>query len=199
MRVSLQRLEGFYWVAKMASYAAAARNFPYPISQPGIHQQVKALERELEVTLFARVSRDSLKLTTAGEALFAYCAPFLEGLPQALEAVKGQARAVTIEAGGLVMRQLIAAWMRRLRHADAAIRIELKETTAESWAALETGAADLWVDFLPAPPRLPIASQVIGVAQANMIVPKFHRQTIAWPETLRQHAFIGYPACAGAS
>lgn len=40
---SLQRLEGFYWVARIGGYARAARAFPYPITQPGVHQQVRRL------------------------------------------------------------------------------------------------------------------------------------------------------------
>jgi len=42
--VGIHRLEGFYWVARTGGYASAARAFPYPISQPGVHQQVKKLE-----------------------------------------------------------------------------------------------------------------------------------------------------------
>ena len=42
--IQLQRLEGFYRVARAEGYARAARSFPYPITQPGVHQQVKRLE-----------------------------------------------------------------------------------------------------------------------------------------------------------
>ena len=35
--IQLQRLEGFYWVARCEGYARAARSFPYPITQPGVH------------------------------------------------------------------------------------------------------------------------------------------------------------------
>ena len=50
--IQIQRLEGFFWVATTGGYARAARAFPYPITQPAVHQQVKKLERELDITLF---------------------------------------------------------------------------------------------------------------------------------------------------
>ena len=56
--IQIQRLEGFYWVAFTGGYARAARAFPYPITQPAVHQQVKKLERELDITLFERVGID---------------------------------------------------------------------------------------------------------------------------------------------
>ena len=49
---SLDRLTGFYWVARTEGYARAVRSFPYPITEPGIHQQVRRLETELGVRLF---------------------------------------------------------------------------------------------------------------------------------------------------
>ena len=55
--INLQRIEGFYWVAKTEGYARAARAFPYPITQPGVHQQVRRLEEELGVKLFERVGK----------------------------------------------------------------------------------------------------------------------------------------------
>ena len=65
--MNLQRLEGFYWVAIHESYAKAARAFPYPITQPGVHQQVRRLEQDLEVKLFERISRDRVVLTARGQ------------------------------------------------------------------------------------------------------------------------------------
>ncbi|MDX2010730.1 MAG: LysR family transcriptional regulator, partial [Myxococcaceae bacterium] len=58
LSMNLQRLEGFYWVARQQGYARAARAFPYPITQPGVHQQVRRLEDELGVKLFERVGKD---------------------------------------------------------------------------------------------------------------------------------------------
>lgn len=45
--ISLRRLEGFYRVARAEGYARAARAFPYPITQAGVHHQVRRLEADL--------------------------------------------------------------------------------------------------------------------------------------------------------
>ena len=87
--IQIQRLEGFYWVAFTGGYARAARAFPYPISQPAVHQQVSKLQRELETTLFERVAKDRVRLTPAGRHLFDFVAPFYEGLPAVVRSLKG--------------------------------------------------------------------------------------------------------------
>jgi len=47
LSIPIARLEGFYWVARTGGYAAAARAFPDPLSQPAVFQQVRKLEDEL--------------------------------------------------------------------------------------------------------------------------------------------------------
>ena len=71
--VQLHRLEGFYWVGRTGGYAKAARAFPYPITQPAVHQQVKKLEAELGVSLFERVDKESIQTTAAGRRLYESC------------------------------------------------------------------------------------------------------------------------------
>src|SRR6185295_7090479 len=106
--IGLSRLEGFYWVARTGGYAKAARAFPWPITQPGVHQQVRRLESELEVRLFERTGKDSVAPPPAGQALFAAVAPFYEQLP-ALEASLRSGRVggtLRIHAAGFVLRHL---------------------------------------------------------------------------------------------
>ena len=76
--IQLHRLEGFYRVAVAGGYTRAARDFPYPISQPGVHQQVSKLEAELGKKLFERLGRDQVELTAAGRRLFEFAKPFFE-------------------------------------------------------------------------------------------------------------------------
>jgi DNA-binding transcriptional LysR family regulator len=78
--IQIHRLEGFYWVARTGGYARAARAFPYPITQPAVHQQVKKLEGELGVTLFERVGKSEMALTPAGIRLYEFVRPFYEGM-----------------------------------------------------------------------------------------------------------------------
>src|SRR2546421_1726843 len=107
--IALSRLEGFYWVARSGGYAKAARAFPWPISQPGVHQQVRRLEEELATRLFERTGKDSVALTPAGRALFAHVAPFYEQLPAIEASLKGGTVGGTlrIHAAGHVLRHLM--------------------------------------------------------------------------------------------
>src|SRR5256885_8207283 len=149
--INLGRLEGFFRVARAQGYARAARDFPYPITQPGVHQQVKKLEEELATRLFERVGKDRVVLTAAGRLLYDHVTPFLEGLA-ALELSLREGRyggTLRILAPGLVMRQLIPAWLRRLRTRRPDIDLALSESRDDAPARLRAGDAPLLVGYLP--------------------------------------------------
>jgi DNA-binding transcriptional LysR family regulator len=76
----------------MRGYAAAARAFPYPLTQPAVFQQVRKLEDELGVRLFERVGKAELRLTAAGRQLYDHAAPFFERLPAVERALKATPR-----------------------------------------------------------------------------------------------------------
>ncbi|MBX7099342.1 MAG: LysR family transcriptional regulator [Myxococcaceae bacterium] len=167
--MTLQRLEGFYWVARTGGYARAARTFPYPITQPGVHQQVRRLETEVGVRLFERVGKDQVALTPAGQALFDVVAPFYEQLP-ALEArLKGGQVGGTlkIHAGGHLLRHLMPSWLQRLQSRRPDISVSLTEASTAQPKALLSGEADLVVDWFP---TLPEGVQVREVAQVRAFV-----------------------------
>ena len=104
------------WVARHRSYAKAARAFPYPITQPGLFQQVRRLEEELEVALFVRTAKDRVELTAAGRALFERVSPFLEDLEELVGMLRGGSGGILrLEASALVLRQLIPDWLRNIR------------------------------------------------------------------------------------
>ena len=92
--IQIHRLEGFYWVVKAGGYSKAARAFPYPITQPAVHQQVKKLEDELGITLLERIGKDYMKPSPAGRMLFEFVRPFFEGLDAILRAVKRAAESI---------------------------------------------------------------------------------------------------------
>ena len=101
--MQLNRLEGFFWVAKTGGYSKAARAFPYPITQPAVFQQVKKLEGELGVSLFERAGKDRLLLTPAGQRLFDFVSPFFQGLgPLVREIQAGDQTA--LDRGPLLLR-----------------------------------------------------------------------------------------------
>jgi DNA-binding transcriptional LysR family regulator len=85
-----QQLLGFYQVARLGSFTKAAEaTFR---TQSALSQQVKALEEELGTQLIERLGKRRLKLTPAGEKLFAFTQGLLqqwEGLQDDLQALKG--------------------------------------------------------------------------------------------------------------
>src|SRR5258705_2440919 len=202
---SLQRLEGFYWVARTGGYARAARAFPYPITQPGVHQQVRRLEREFGgIALFERVGRDAVRPTPAGAHLYAFCAPFFEELPRVVRTIESSRVGGTlrIDATGLVLRHLLPDWLLRLRRERDDIEVELQEVENPDLDRLRTGAADLIVDCgLDGPAGH--GAQVVGHSYAHLVLPADHRLAkcrrlavrelagepfVAYHPSLRQHA-----------
>jgi DNA-binding transcriptional LysR family regulator len=86
-----QQLLGFYQVARLGSFTKAAEaTFR---TQSALSQQVKALEEDLGSQLIERLAKRRLKLTPAGEKLFAFAQRFLQqwdGLIDELRTLKGQ-------------------------------------------------------------------------------------------------------------
>lgn len=152
--VQIQRLEGFYWVARTGGYARAARAFPYPITQPAVHQQVKKLERELHTVLFERVSKDRMQLTQAGERLFRFVQPFFEGLPGVVRSLRegtygGELR---VAASGLFLRHLLPSWLARLYRQAPSVQVHVRESLTLDLEPLRRGEVDALVEHLPSPP-----------------------------------------------
>ncbi len=173
--IQIHRLEGFYWVAREGGYAKAARAFPYPITQPAVHQQVKKLESELNVTLFERVGKETMQLTAGGQRLFDFVKPFFEGLPAVVRSVKGGdfAGVLSIHATPMFVRRLLPAWLERLRSQRPEIEVELHEKSPPSLEALRGGEADLVVDYLPEVPD-DIATMPIGTVHGFLVLPGSH-------------------------
>src|SRR5262249_54635611 len=126
---SLDRLTGFYWVARTGGYARAVRAFPYPITEPGVHQQVRRLETELGVRLFRRVARDRMALTPHGRALFAVVAPFLESLRVTVDALRAGVFGGTLRIGApaLLVRELLPGGLPRPQRRQPGRRRPLTE------------------------------------------------------------------------
>lgn len=174
--IQLHRLEGFFWVAKAGGYAAAARAFPYPITQPAVHQQVKKLEGDLGVLLFERVGRSGMQLTPAGRRLHDFAAPFFEELPTVVRSIQARdfAGEIRIHAANMLLRDLMPAWVRRLRRRCPDAEIHLGEVTTYDTSALLSGEADLLVNYLPEVPE-GIETKQIGTLRGFLVIPRDHR------------------------
>lgn len=194
--IQLHRLEGFFWVAKTGGYARAARAFPYPITQPAVHQQVKKLEADLGVALFERVQKDRMQLTAAGERLFQFVGPFFEQLPGLVRSLAGgdYSGVLRIHAAPLMMRHLMPAWVARLRAARPGLLIELFEHMTGDLAPLRTGDADLIVDHLPDVPA-DIGTLQVATIKGFIVLPEAHalarKKELALAD-LAEETFISY-------
>ncbi|MDJ0521737.1 MAG: LysR family transcriptional regulator [Planctomycetota bacterium] len=194
--IQISRLEGFFWVARTGGYARAARAFPYPISQPAVHQQVRKLERELETPLFERVAKDRVRLTPAGRHLFDFVAPFYEGLPAVERSIRGAEHGgeIHIHAASLLLRDLLPAWVKRLKRKCPQAEIHLREAQELDPALLRRGEADLLISHMPDLPD-DIASRRVGTLHGYVVVPRGHRLARRKRISLRDLAgetFIGY-------
>jgi len=155
--VRIHQLEGFFHVAREGGYTKAAQAFPYPIGQPAVYQQVKGLQEALGVALVRQAGPRRTELTPEGRALFAFVAPFFEGLPKVLERVAtgGAAPLVLASDQFLAMEALPPA----LRHAQKkcpglVVRVE-ELATAEIVERVRSGHADAGlVLLLKGPPGL---------------------------------------------
>jgi DNA-binding transcriptional LysR family regulator len=174
--MQLHRLEGFHWVAKTGGYARAARAFPYPITQPAVHQQVKKLEAELGVQLFERVAKDRMQLTPAGRQLHGFVSPFFEGLPAVVRAIQATdyEGEIRIRAADMQLRDMMPAWVRRIRERCPGAEIHLGELGAPDVSALLSGEADLLVNHFPEVPDT-IATKHIATLHGFVVVPRNHR------------------------
>ena len=174
--IQLHQLEGFFRVAQAGNYARAARTFPYPITQPGVHAQVRKLEAELGVKLFEQIAKDHMVPTRAGQQLLAFSAPFFEGLPAVVERVRHGSGAgrLRLEAGPLELQELIPAWLRRVRARHPEIEIELRQIETPDPGRLLCDDVDIIVEHqLELPPG--IDSRIIGTHHSFLVLPAAHR------------------------
>lgn len=108
MRLLSSNLQAFLAIVKNGTVHGAAKEIR--LTQTGVTQRIRALEKELRTTLFLR-SRKGMQLTTEGESLLRYCkgAQELEGsvLAQILGPSKDKAIHVSIFGPTSVMNSRV--------------------------------------------------------------------------------------------
>jgi DNA-binding transcriptional LysR family regulator len=171
--MQIARLEGFYWVARTGGYAAAARAFPYPLTQPAVFQQVRKLEDELGVRLFERVGKAEVRLTAAGRQLYEHAAPFFEQLPAVERALKSAtpAREVRLAAEALILQQLLPGWIRLLQRREPELRVDVRELAAPDPEVVRSGEVDLAVAYFPGPLPDGLASRPVATLSSFLVLP----------------------------
>jgi DNA-binding transcriptional LysR family regulator len=171
--MQIARLEGFYWVARTGGYAAAARAFPYPLTQSAVFQQVRKLQDELGVRLFEQVGKAEVRLTAAGRQLYQHAAPFFERLPAVERALKSAtpARELHLAAEALILQQVLPGWIRRLQRRAPDLRVDVRELAAPDPEVVQKGEVDLAVAYFPGPIPATLASRTVATLSSFLVLP----------------------------
>lgn len=88
MGLSSLHLDAFFAAAQSLNFSQAAKELH--ITQSALSQRIKALEEDLDLTLFVRMPR-GVKITEAGERLLRYCQARFSMERELLERLKGRA------------------------------------------------------------------------------------------------------------
>lgn len=136
-------LDAFLAIVKKRTVQSAASEVG--ITQTGVTQRIRALEAQLEATLFTR-SRRGMSLTPEGEALLRYCQSALDLQGETLARIKGggerfEAR-VTIQGPTSLMRTRVIPRCLEALKGFPELSMTFKVSDHESGAdALRSGAA----------------------------------------------------------
>jgi DNA-binding transcriptional LysR family regulator len=149
--LTLQQLEYFLAAYRHGSFSGAAEEMH--LAQPSLSEQVRRLEAELGVQLFARVGR-GLRATEAGETL----RPHAEGTLAAAEAARESVVAVRELRGGIATfgtwstaryypgTEIVAEFRRR--HPEVRVRV-IGQNSAEVVDAVRRGEIEAGMVALP--------------------------------------------------
>ena len=140
------QLELFYYVAKFKGVSRAARQMPYGIQQPSVSAQVKALERDLGVTLF---ERRPFELTPAGEELFRFVEPFFGKIPEVRAKLQGAAR-IRVGASPIIFRDYFPPVIEAVRRQFPGLNMILRAMNQpELIDSLERDELDVVISLIP--------------------------------------------------
>ncbi|MBM2614303.1 LysR family transcriptional regulator [Actinoplanes sp. LDG1-06] len=195
MDAHLRDLRYFLAVAEHLHFTRAAEALF--VSQPALSKQIRALEKQLRVSLFERDHRD-VRLTTAGAALVPHARAVLEAWQSAERALVAAASTLVVGMSTAPGRGLLPAVRARL---GSGVSLHLRQIPwsdpTGGLAGDEADAAFVWLP-LPSPSRyrwLPVATEPRLVA-----LPAAHR--LAGRERvdladLADEPFLTLPAAAG--
>jgi len=146
-------LSSFLETAEQGALSRAARRLG--ISQPSLTGQIQRLEAELGVMLFRRHGR-GVTLTEAGAALVPRARRLLDDLRETAAALRREANAEagTLRVGAIptVAPYVLPEALRRMRLAQGAVRVELREDYSAALARLlQEGALDVVIAAQPYP------------------------------------------------
>ena len=154
----LQQLRGFCYASKFESISQAAEAMF--LSQPSVSLQIKALEKELGVTLFERRG-PRITLTYDGQQLWALAKPLVEGIDRIEEDFASlreteERGVVSIAAGGSTIQYILPPFVERFMQEYPNVEVRLHNVTGKGGLEkLREGEVDFAVGpMLDTPPDI---------------------------------------------
>jgi DNA-binding transcriptional LysR family regulator len=206
MAVELRHVRYFIAVAEEGHITRAAERLG--MQQPPLSQQIKAMERELDVQLFRRKPR-GVELTDAGRALLEDAREILARLDQALETTRRTARGEQgrIRVGISVtstFHPLVPRAIRAFREAYPLVFLTLQEGRTHDLVELLRGER-IDAAFVRLPPADPDGVAVNNLLEEPMVLalPSAHvlargsRSTAIPLKSLANETFIAPPSQRG--
>ncbi|MFD5272138.1 LysR family transcriptional regulator [Streptomyces sp. NPDC058335] len=199
MDVDTRLLRYFAAVAEEGSLTGAAQKLF--VSQPSLTKQIRRLEDDLGVPLFAR-SRSGMALTEAGREFAARVPALLEDWDEAVQATGRTARVLRLgflDAGAVgSVHEVIAEF----RQAQPEWRVELRQFDwSDPSAGLARGEVDAAVVRLPFPGQEGLNVRELFVEERGVLMPARHplanSGTVEFPE-LWDEPFVAAGAETGA-
>ncbi|MFD9084460.1 LysR family transcriptional regulator [Streptomyces erythrochromogenes] len=172
MDVDTRLLRYFAAVAEEGSLTGAAKRLF--VSQPALTKQMRRLEEDLGVRLFAR-SRSGMALTEAGCELASRVSALLDGWDEAVQATSRAARVLRLgflDAGAVgAVPEAIAGF----RHVQPEWRVELRQFAwSDPSAGLARGEVDAALVRLPFPKQERFAVQELFSEERGVLLPARH-------------------------
>jgi DNA-binding transcriptional LysR family regulator len=191
--VEVRHLRYFVAVAEELNFGRAAARLH--VAQPGLSQQIKALEAELGLRLFDRTKR-RVNLTDAGSLLLAEAYAVLSRFDQCLDAMRqvraGAARAaIRIGMFSEFSRSrgpALVAELRR-RHPELRLAIEVGPSAAQV-RAVEDGELELAI-VRSVPSRCAVQRRLLDTEPLGVCLPADHR--LARSRAIRPGRLSGQP------
>jgi DNA-binding transcriptional LysR family regulator len=198
--MTLQQLSYFLAAAERGSFSAAAESLH--MAQPSLSEQIRRLEAELGVALFARVGR-GLVLTDAGRLLRPHAQRTLAAAEEAAESVR---EVRTLEAGtvafgtfGSAHHYLLSGLVQdfRQRHPNVRVRV-LGQNSAEVADAVRDGTLEAGLVALPVDDRGLDVRPAMREEQLFISANERHTRAPVTIEALAEAPLILYDARWGA-
>lgn len=197
--MELRHIRYFCAVAEARSFSRAAERLL--IAQSPLSQQIRKLERELGVELFARNTR-SVSLTHAGSVFYDNVRHLLSESERAVEAtlqaVRGERGRIAVGLTGFATCELLPALIsaHRERTPDVALDLHGDMTTPDQISALVDER--LTVGIVRPPARAEgLIVELVRHEPVGLLMPAAHPSASSTGvdlSTLRREDFVGYPS-----